>query len=173
MMKEWMTMTLGYNNIAHTTLFLERVRSWLQVCEKGWETKDADTDWRRTFTLNLIFFCFLVEGSLPTTWHSLAAHVTPSFFDCPWLRDWLLLLWVSVIPQRPCILPVFLPAVKLESCLHPRITVFLFTQLEHDGAVKYQYATWINNYKTIISKGGDLSRVWSEGSLFNSYYTKM
>ena len=81
------------------------------------------------------------EGGAPLPYeHSLVAFVTLCLCDCLWLCDEPLLLWLPtyMISQRLLVFGDPLPSRV--SCLHPHIAVFLFTQLEHDGSVKGQYA---------------------------------
>ena len=122
-----------YKIITHF-ISLVRVKTGVSVRERQRQTENCYID------PYLLLFCH--EWALPLSWYLLVVLVTLC------LCDWPLLLWVPayMISCYLCISSCqsIWPASHCQPAwaAYPLcITVYLFTQLDHDGSVKGQYAT--------------------------------
>ena len=143
-------MILLYKNITHFISFLGLKLVW-----------ERERDRLRTAILTLIFFLavphlallllnwgYAEDGASPPP-----SQAAPNMADhqlCDSVSNvtaWLTIIVVGadiyVIPKCPHVIPVVLRLSTHMSRLNPCISVFLFTQLEHDSSIKGQYATYL------------------------------
>ena len=133
-------MTLGYKNIGFFILSL----GW-NFCKCAGERQREETKTDRHRLENCYIDPYLLRHvvlySVP---HKAPGLLPPSLCVVLiaavtlWLTIWCGCMCIYIISNAL----MFWLSTHV-SCLHPHITVFLLTQLEHDGSVKSQYATFM------------------------------